>query len=318
MIHDRQVRRARTTRPSPLLRPAAAGLRALARGLPAPVSAQSPLPGRNVESLLEIARERNPEFASMRFEAAAAREKPESAGAFPDPTFRDGAAWTSPTRAWRRARACNPSKIGGTKYTVMQMLPWFGKRDAHARGGRGGRAGRPPAARTPPGSRSPCASRPPTRSTTSPSENEKLTREVLDLMSRLESVAQARYAGGLAAAAGRDPRPGGADHHAHGPGDDRVGTGAARPRASTRSSRGPVSAPLRRPSASAPCRRRRACVPADLEERARARNPLIAGRGGARAVRGQDGRARRPQPLSGRGPSASRRPRRATGSANGK
>ncbi len=30
------------------------------------------------------------------------------------------------------------------------------------------------------------------------SENEKLTREVLELMSRLESVAQARYAGGLA------------------------------------------------------------------------------------------------------------------------
>ena len=87
------------------------------------------MPGRTVESLLELARQRSPEIAAMRFEAAAARERPEAAGALPDPTFR--VELMDITNAGMDAPpSLVPSKIGGTKYTVMQMLPWFGKRDA--------------------------------------------------------------------------------------------------------------------------------------------------------------------------------------------
>lgn len=45
-------------------------------------------PGSNVESLLSLAREGNPDFASMRYEAAAAAERITPAGALPDPRLR--------------------------------------------------------------------------------------------------------------------------------------------------------------------------------------------------------------------------------------
>ncbi len=45
-------------------------------------------PGSTVESLLSIARENNPEFASMRYEADAAAERIVPAGALPDPRLR--------------------------------------------------------------------------------------------------------------------------------------------------------------------------------------------------------------------------------------
>jgi cobalt-zinc-cadmium efflux system outer membrane protein len=44
--------------------------------------------------------------------------------------------------------------------------------------------------------------------------NRKLTQEILDLMSRLEKIAQVRYANGLAAQQGRDPGASRTDHHA--------------------------------------------------------------------------------------------------------
>jgi AmiR/NasT family two-component response regulator len=44
--------------------------------------------GGEVESLLEFARSRHPEFAALRAEAAAAAERIEPAGALPDPMFR--------------------------------------------------------------------------------------------------------------------------------------------------------------------------------------------------------------------------------------
>ena len=47
--------------------------------------ANEPTPGRSVESLLEYAKARNPEYASMGFEAVAAGERINAAGALPDP-----------------------------------------------------------------------------------------------------------------------------------------------------------------------------------------------------------------------------------------
>ena len=128
MAHDRPVRRARTN-PDPS-RFAGWPPRAWPHGLvsgPGRGAIAAPGPQRR-----EPARDRrgtNPEFASMQFEAAAARERPESAGALPDPTFR--VELMDVTNAGMEASpSLNPSKIGATKYTVMQMLPWFGKRDA--------------------------------------------------------------------------------------------------------------------------------------------------------------------------------------------
>ena len=153
-------------------------------------------PGATVESLLEAARASNPEFASMRLEADAARERPESAGAFPDPSLRielmdiTNGGMTSPSLL--------PSRVGETKYTFMQMLPWFGKRAAMRDAAEA--ESRAVASRAQ-GAWLEIAMK--VKSAYAQyylaHENERLVREVLDLMARLETVAQARYAGGLAA-----------------------------------------------------------------------------------------------------------------------
>jgi cobalt-zinc-cadmium efflux system outer membrane protein len=54
----------------------------------APSLSQEAAIGRTVESLLEFARDRNPEYAAMRAEAEAAAERVTPAGALPDPRFR--------------------------------------------------------------------------------------------------------------------------------------------------------------------------------------------------------------------------------------
>ena len=162
---------------------------------PAFAVAQPHLPGGDLEELLALARERTPELAAMRFEAEAVAERVTPAGAFPDPMFRvelqdlDNDGRGPPTFL--------PSKVGSTKYTFSQSLPWFGKRDLKRRGAEAdvevarlrieeawlevamklktSYAQYWQVART-----------------------ERLVREVLDLMARLEQIAQARYAGGLA------------------------------------------------------------------------------------------------------------------------
>lgn len=46
-----------------------------ALGIFGPAVAQEPLPGRTLESLLDYAKSRNPEYAAMRLEAEAADER---------------------------------------------------------------------------------------------------------------------------------------------------------------------------------------------------------------------------------------------------
>ncbi len=151
-------------------------------------------PGKGVESLLDYARERNPEFAAMRFEADAAGERVTPAGALPDPKFRT--ELRDITRTGEQPATLSPSRVGSTKYLLMQDLPWYGKRDlkreiaeAEAEGAQG-RAN---------ANWSDIA----TRIKSSYAQlwyvrsNETLMLEILDLMRRFEKVAQARYAGGL-------------------------------------------------------------------------------------------------------------------------
>src|SRR6185369_1314441 len=153
--------------------------------------------GENVQSLLEHARAQSPELAVMRAEAEAAAQRVQPAGALPDPVLR---VEMMNINNYGSDAGFNllPSKVGETKYTLMQVLPAWGKRDL----------------------RRDVASAEVQQATARTSAawtelamkiktgyaryflaagNERLTREILDLMARVEQIAQARYAGGLAA-----------------------------------------------------------------------------------------------------------------------
>ncbi len=168
----------------------------LLSGLQLPLRAQETQPGRTVESLLDVARSNNPEYAAMRHEADAAGERITPAGALADPKFRT--EFRDITKFGEQSATLSPSRVGSTRYLLMQDLPWYGKRDLKreiaemdAESARGRARG--------------TWSELAARIKTAQAQryylyrNEKLTQEILDLIVRLEKVAQVRYAGGLAA-----------------------------------------------------------------------------------------------------------------------
>ncbi|MBP8100610.1 MAG: TolC family protein [Burkholderiaceae bacterium] len=153
--------------------------------------------GTNLEGLLAYARAQSPELGAMRQEADAASQRIESAGALPDPVLRVELMNIN-NYGTSTAPSVLPWRVGETKYTVMQMLPTWNKRelrrdaaaaDARQASARADAAWSELAARI--------------KATYAEyykaAGNERLTREVLGLMGQLERVAQARYAGGLVA-----------------------------------------------------------------------------------------------------------------------
>lgn len=154
-----------------------------------------PAPGASVDSLLQLAKSANPEYAAMRHEADAAGERVGAAGALPDPRLR--VELQDITMGGEQNPTLSPNRVGATKYQLMQDLPWLGKRElrrdiaALEAQGASGRAG---------GTWLDLAAR--VKSTYAETyylhRNEQLTREILYLMTRLEQVARARYAGGIA------------------------------------------------------------------------------------------------------------------------
>ncbi|WP_026177382.1 TolC family protein [Thiobacillus denitrificans] len=157
---------------------------------------EAPLPGGSVDSLLTYAREHNPEYAAMRLEADAAGERAASASALPDPKLR--IELRDITRFGEQNPSLSPGNVGSTRYLLMQDVPWFGKRalkrqvaELDAEGVRGQVMGNwaELSARI--------------KSAYAQlyyvHRNERYTREVLDLLSRLEKIARVRYAGGLSA-----------------------------------------------------------------------------------------------------------------------
>ena len=92
----------------------------------APASADEPL-GSNLGGLLDYAREHNPELAATRYEAEAAQQRTESASALPDPVLRT--ELMDITNQGSTSPRLLPSQTGGTRYLLMQTIPWFGKRD---------------------------------------------------------------------------------------------------------------------------------------------------------------------------------------------
>jgi cobalt-zinc-cadmium efflux system outer membrane protein len=158
--------------------------------------AQEAPPGADVERLLAIAREANPEYAGMRYEAQAAAERVTPAGALPDPRFRT--ELMDITKGGEQNPTLLPSNVGSTRYTLMQDLPWFGKRDLKREIAEFEAEGSQGKAR---GTWSELAA----KIKTAQAQryflhgNEKLTQEILDLIVRLEKIAQSRYANGLSA-----------------------------------------------------------------------------------------------------------------------
>lgn len=153
------------------------------------------VPGASVESLLAAAREGSPDLRLARLEADAAAERVGPAGALPDPILR--LELENITRNGSQNPTLSPSRVGDTKYTLMQPLPFWGKRDlkrdaaaaeADAARGRAGDAWTELAGRL--------------KSLYADywlsSQTLDLIRQNIDLAGRLEQIAQVRYAGGLA------------------------------------------------------------------------------------------------------------------------
>lgn len=164
--------------------------------LGSPVAAQETNLGATLNGLLDYAHKGNPEYAAMRAEVDATTQRIESAGALPDPRFR--AELRDVTRQGEQSPMLLPGQVGSTRYLLMQEFPWSGKRDlkrniaeqdVEAARGRSQ------------GTWIEISSR--IKATYARLyllyRSEKITREIIDLMARLEGVAQARYAGGLAA-----------------------------------------------------------------------------------------------------------------------
>ncbi|MFC5499446.1 TolC family protein [Caenimonas terrae] len=151
--------------------------------------------GQDLQGLLAQARAQSPELAAMRSEAQAAAQRVDPAGALPDPVLRVELMDVT-NKATDGSFNLLPSRVGETKYTLMQTLPAWGKRglrraaaaaEVQAATARADAAWTELAARIKAGyARYYLAS-----------ANERLTGEILQLAASVEQVAQARYAGGL-------------------------------------------------------------------------------------------------------------------------
>ncbi len=151
--------------------------------------------GGHVESLLEFARARHPEFAALRAEADAAAARVEPAGALPDPVLRT--ELRDVTNAGSDAGTnLLPSRVGSTRYAISQTLPWFGKRDLRREVAGAGAAEAQARARA---GWMDLATR--IKLTYAQHHVHLLSiryaQENLDLMRRVAEIARVRYAGGL-------------------------------------------------------------------------------------------------------------------------
>jgi outer membrane protein TolC len=146
--------------------------------------------------LLDIGKQKNPDFAAMRLEAQAADARTTMAGALMDPRFK--IEFQDITRMGERSPTLLPSDVGATQYSVTQELPWSGKRalkediatlDAAGARGRAQQTWSELAAKI----KTLFVQRYQLQ------QNQKFASETLELMLQQEKVMQVRYAGGLVA-----------------------------------------------------------------------------------------------------------------------
>jgi cobalt-zinc-cadmium efflux system outer membrane protein len=161
-----------------------------------PANAEQPL-GSDLTGLLDYARAHNPELSASRLEAEAALQRTDAADALPDPVLRT--EFMDITKRGTTAPNLLPGQSGGgTRYLLMQSVPWFGKRDLQREVASAQAAqadGRVVA------SWSDLASRIKTTYAMHyyATASERLAQEALALLDSLESIAQTRYANGLGA-----------------------------------------------------------------------------------------------------------------------
>lgn len=146
-------------------------------------AAGEPLLGSDLDGLLAYAREHNPGFAASRFDAEAAMQRVEPAGALPDPVLR-----IEPMDVTRQG--------GGTRYLLMQSVPWFGKRGLQREAAAAQIVqadGQVAASWAELSNRIKTAYAMHYYATAS----ERLAKQTLSLLDSLEQIARARYANGL-------------------------------------------------------------------------------------------------------------------------
>jgi outer membrane protein TolC len=153
--------------------------------------------GSDLAGLLEYASEHNPELAASRFDADAAAQRTESVASLPDPVLR-AELMDITNRGMDKSPNLLPSQVGSTKYTIMQSVPWYGKRDLK----------RDAAAASADEAQGRTAATWAELSAQIKSAyaqyffvtgSQKITGDLLDLVVQMEKVAQVRYANGLAA-----------------------------------------------------------------------------------------------------------------------
>jgi outer membrane protein TolC len=169
----------------------------LGASVPGLARAQDTSLGSNLPDLLAYARAQNPELAAMRHEAEAAAQRVQPAGALPDPVLRVELENIN-NYGNDAAPSLLPSKVGDTKYTFMQQFPLWGKRDLR-RDVATADAQRANALTNSTWNELAAKLKATYAQYYLAAGNERIAMEVVELLSRLEQVAQARYAGGLVA-----------------------------------------------------------------------------------------------------------------------
>lgn len=174
-----------------------AGAGAVLLALPLWAAAQQAALGSDLASLLDYARQNNPELASMQHEAAAAAQRVQPAAALPDPVLRVELENFN-NYGNSAGPSLLPSKVAQTKYTLMQQFPAWGKRELRRQAAEA-EARQAQARAAVLWAEQAARIRVAYAQYFLASRNERITRELLDLVTRMEQVAQTRYAGGLVA-----------------------------------------------------------------------------------------------------------------------
>ncbi|MDH4216829.1 MAG: TolC family protein [Gallionella sp.] len=153
--------------------------------------------GADLAGLLQYAREHSPELAAARFDADAAAQRAQAAAALPDPVLR-AELMDITNRGMDKNPSLLPSQVGSTRYTIMQSVPWYGKRDLKRDAAEAG-------AVQAQGQTAATWAELATQIKSAYAQfylvtgSEKITRDLFDLVAQMEKVAQGRYANGLAA-----------------------------------------------------------------------------------------------------------------------
>ncbi len=96
------------------------------RSLPLLAAEPAAVPGADAAGLLQYLEDNSAELNAARLESSAAAQRSEAAGILPDPSVR--IEWQDINQPG--GATLNPSQVGAVKYSYLQPVPGWGKRDA--------------------------------------------------------------------------------------------------------------------------------------------------------------------------------------------